>query len=432
MRETTGGRAVREHPQRYALVNELHARPHLDLPGPARASFYAVLRDENSRDDHEHLVAYCRRHGLPQPAADAKHHTARTDAVVLKWESHTEYTSYLFVREGAAAPFTERVIERVPADWWEATPGELLVAVHLEICGQDRPEPDEDQLAGWFGRDTLCSANVYRGRGAVWTDFRVHADGAARILIRNVAMSPQQAGRAVQRLAELETYRALALLSLPLAQAASPRIREVDLRLAALTNRLNGMSGLDDQRSALQELSMLSAEIEQLAAGTAYRFGATAAYHALVQERLEGVREPQLGSRPSMAEFIDRRLLPAIRTCNSVAARGEGVSRRLSRSLNLLRTQVDVAVEAQNRDLLASMNRRARLQLRLQETVEGLSIAAITYYVVGLVGYTAKAVHRFWPALSVPIAQAVAIPVVAGCLWWALRRVRAGVVEHLD
>jgi DnaJ-domain-containing protein 1 len=157
-----------------------------------------------------------------------------------------------------------------------------------------------------------------------------------------------------------------------------------------------------------------------------------AAYHALVQERLEGVREPQLGSRPSMAEFIDRRLLPAIRTCNSVAARGEGVSRRLSRSLNLLRTQVDVAVEAQNRDLLASMNRRARLQLRLQETVEGLSIAAITYYVVGLVGYTAKAVHRFWPALSVPIAQAVAIPVVAGCLWWALRRVRAGVVEHLD
>ena len=177
---------------------------------------------------------------------------------------------------------------------------------------------------------------------------------------------------------------------------------------------------------------MLSAEIEQLAAGTAYRFGATAAYHALVQERLEGVREPQLGSRPSIAEFIDRRLLPAIRTCNSVAVRGEGVARRLSRSLNLLRTQVDVAVEAQNRDLLASMNRRARLQLRLQETVEGLSIAAITYYVVGLVGYAAKAVHGFWPSLSVPIAQAAAIPVVAGFLWWALRRVRAGVAEHLD
>jgi uncharacterized membrane-anchored protein len=417
---------MREHPQRYALVNELHARPHLDLAGAARASYYAVVRDEDPRADLGHLVAYCRRHGLPLPPDDAKHFSARHGDVVLKWESHTEFTSYLFVRDGPAAPFTERVIDRVPPDWWQATPGELLVAVHLEVLGEDAPEPDEDALARWFERDTLCSAKIHAGRGAVWTDFRVHADGAARILVRNAGMSPQQAGRAVQRLAELETYRALALLALPLAQDASPRIRQVDLRLAALTARLDDLAGVEDQRGALHELSRLSAEIEQLAASTAYRFGATAAYHALVKERLEGVREAHIAGRPSLAEFIDRRLLPAIRTCNSVAARGEGVARRLSRGLNLLRTQVDVAVEAQNRDLLASMNRRARLQLRLQETVEGLSIAAITYYVVGLVGYLAKAVHRFWPPLSVPLAQAAAVPVVAAFLWWALRRVRAG------
>lgn len=415
---------MREHPQRYALVNELHARPHLDITGAARASYYAVLRDEDPRADLGHLVAYCRRHGLPLPPEDAKHFTARRGDVALKWESHTEFTSYLFVREAPAAPFTERVVERIPTDWWQATPGELLVAVHIEVLGEEGAEPDEDALAGWFERDTLCSAKIYGGRGAVWTDFRVHADGAARMLVRNAGMSSQQTGRAVQRLAELETYRALALLALPLAQEASPRIRQVDLRLAALTARLDGLASVEAQRAALHELSMLSAEIEELAANTAYRFGATAAYHALVKERLEGVREAHVAGRPSLAEFVDRRLLPAIRTCNSVAARGEGVARRLSRSLNLLRTQVDVAVEAQNRDLLASMNRRARLQLRLQETVEGLSIAAITYYVVGLVGYLAKAAHRVWPALSVPSVQAAAVPVVAACLWWALRRVR--------
>ncbi len=429
---STVGPAVREHPQRYALVNELHARPHLDLQGAGRASYYALLRDEDSQDDHVHLVAYCQRHGLPLPPPGAKHYAAQTDAVTLKWESHTEFTSYLFVREGSAAPFTERVIDRVPADWWQATPGELLVAVHMEVCGRDWPEPGEEELAAWFGRDTLCSASIYLGRASVWTDFRVHADGAARILIRNDSMSSQQTGRALQRLAELETYRAMALLALPLAQAASPRIRQVDLRLAALTSRLNVMAGLDEQRAALQELSMLSAEIEQLAANTAYRFGATAAYHALVQERLEGVRQPHMSGRPSIAEFIDRRLLPAIRTCNSVAARGEGVARRLSRSLNLLRTQVDVAVEAQNRDLLASMNQRARLQLRLQETVEGLSIAAITYYVVGLVGYLAKAAHTVWSGLSVALTQAAAIPLVAGLLWWGLGRVRARMARRID
>lgn len=422
---------MREHPQRYALVNELHARPHPELLAPARASFYAFVRDEDPAADHAHLIAYCRRLGLAQPAPDAKQHTARSDDLTLKWESHTEFTSWLFLREGVAEPFVERAIERVPTEWWQATPGELLVAVHFEIVGQDHPEPDETMLARWFARDSLCSANVYRGRGAVWTDFRIHADGAARIFVRNLGMTPLQTGRMVQRLAELETYRALALLALPLAQDASPRIRRVDLALAELTTRLNRMTGLDDQRAALQELTMLSAEIEQLAATTAYRFGATAAYHALVQERLEAVREP-LGSsgRLAIAEFIDRRLLPAIRTCNSVAARAEGVARRLTRSLNLLRTQVDVAVEAQNRDLLASMNQRARLQLRLQETVEGLSIAAITYYVVGLVGYVAKGAHTWWPGLSVPLLQAAAIPVVAAALWWSLRRVRARIAAR--
>lgn len=416
---------MREHPQRYALVNELHARPHLELRAPARASFFAVVRDENPAADFEHLLNYCRRYGLPQPAPDAKHHTARTDEVTLKWESHTEFTSWLFLREEAAEPFAGRALMQVPADWWEATPGELLVSVNFEIIGQGHPEPDDDTLGRWFGRDSLCSANVYRGRGAVWTDFRIHADGAARFLIRNVGMTPLQTGRLVQRLAELETYRALALMALPLAQDASPRIRRVDLALAELTTRLNRMTGLEDQRAALQELTMLSAEIEQLAAATAYRFGATAAYHALVQERLEAVREAHGSSgRLAIAEFVDRRLLPAIRTCNSVAARGEGVARRLSRSLNLLRTQVDVAVEAQNRDLLASMNQRARLQLRLQETVEGLSIAAITYYVVGLVGYLGKAVQTWWPGLAVPVLQGASIPVVAFGLWWSIRRVR--------
>ena len=421
---------MREHPQRYALVNELHARPHLAPAAPARASFYALVRDENPAADFEQLIAYCRRHGLPQPAPDAKHHTARSDDLTLAWESHTEFTSWLFVREGAAPPFTTRVIERVPTDWWAATPGELLVAVHFEIIGQEVAEPDEEDLAAWFGRDSLCSANVYRGRGVVWTDFRIHADGAARMLVRNVGMTPLQTGRLVQRLAELETYRALALLALPLAQDASPRIRRVDLALAELTTRLNRITGFDDQRAALQELTLLSTEIEQLAATTAYRFGATAAYHALVEERLAAVREAHGTGRLAIAEFIDRRLLPAIRTCNSVAARGEGVARRLTRSLNLLRTQVDVALEAQNRDLLASMNQRARLQLRLQETVEGLSIAAITYYVVSLVGYLGKAAHVFWSGVSVPLVQAAAIPLVAAGLWWGLGRVRARIAAR--
>ena len=60
-------------------------------------------------------------------------------------------------------------------------------------------------------------------------------------------------------------------------------------------------------------------------------------------------------------------------------------------------------------NLLGAMNRRQQLQLRLQATVEGLSVAAITYYIVGLVGYAAKGLkeggalpHAITPAASRP------------------------------
>src|SRR3546814_1929479 len=121
---------------------------------------------------------------------------------------------------------------------------------------------------------------------------------------------------------------------------------------------------------------------------------------------------------------MGRRLSPAMRTCETMAGRIEGLSRRATRMANLLRTRVDVALERQNVELLDMMNRRSQLQLRLQETVEGLSVAAITYYVVGLVGYAAHALDAAgWP-VNKDITVGIAIPVVALAVWWGLRRFR--------
>jgi uncharacterized membrane-anchored protein len=85
--------------------------------------------------------------------------------------------------------------------------------------------------------------------------------------------------------------------------------------------------------------------------------------------------------------------------------------------------------ERQNRQLLASMDRRARLQLRLQETVEGLSIAAITYYVVGLVGYAAKALKAAGTPVDAELASGIAIPIVAVLAALGVRYVRRTIRE---
>ena len=76
------------------------------------------------------------------------------------------------------------------------------------------------------------------------------------------------------------------------------------------------------------------------------------------------------------------------------------------------------------------MNTRQGLQLKLQATVEGLSVAAITYYIVGLVSYLAKGAQTLgWP-FSAEATAACAIPIVAGAVWLSLRRLHARLLGH--
>jgi uncharacterized membrane-anchored protein len=263
-----------------------------------------------------------------------------------------------------------------------------------------------------------------------WTDFRIHADGFGRVLLHDRGLGPRRAGRVVQRLLEVETYRMMALLALPLAREAAPEIARVERELAAAVASMTGSEGIEDERALLRRLTRLAADIEALAARTSYRFGAARAYWGLVDQRIVELKEQPIAGLQTVAEFMERRLVPAMRTCESVAQRQEALSERVARASELLRTRVDVALEGQNRDLLQSMNRRAKLQLLLQETVEGLSVAAITYYVLGLVSYLAKGAHRFLPGLDVELVPALTLPVALALVWWGVRRVRRRVVRR--
>ena len=115
------------------------------------------------------------------------------------------------------------------------------------------------------------------------------------------------------------------------------------------------------------------------------------AYDQLVQRRIGELREVRIEGLQTLQEFIERRLAPAMSTCRAVAARQDGAPPGGAGDGAALHPG-GISRERQNQDLLKSMNRRAQLQLRLQQTVEGLSIAAMTYYVVGLVGYAAKGI----------------------------------------
>jgi uncharacterized membrane-anchored protein len=297
------------------------------------------------------------------------------------------------------------------------------VTADIALLGAAEAAPTDTQLAQLFDGPMLVASQVADGHATVWTDFFLGSDDSVRFLIRDHGLTDAQRGRLVMRLLDIETYRMMALLALPLAQQVAPRITALEQGLAKLSARMVDMAH-ESEQTLLLELSGLAAEVETLAVDTPYRFGAARAYHALVERRIAELRETRMPGLPTLGEFLERRLSPAMRTCITMAERIEGLSRRATRMANLLRTRVDVALERQNVELLDKMNQRSRLQLRLQETVEGLSVAAITYYVVGLVGYAAQALHAAGLPVNKEIAIGVAIPVIGLVVWWGLRRFR--------
>jgi uncharacterized membrane-anchored protein len=391
---------------------------------PARASYLALLVDADDRGrESAHLARLCERYAVAPPAREVTHFSARLGGVRLKWERHGEFSSWTLVAPGAErAPFAEPASGFLPEGWLRGLPGLTLMAAHAVIAEAPETPPDEQELARHFEDHIVVGAEVADGQALAYTDFKVHGDGCSRFLLLGRQLTPRLAGRVVQRLFEIEAYRMMALLALPMARRLSPRIVAIENALAQLTDGIAREEGADEV--LLQELTRLAAEVESGLAATQFRFGASRAYADIVRTRIAELREVRIGGLSTIGGFMGRRFEPAVSTCATVSARLHDLSERVAQASGLLSTRVDIARERQNQALLSSMDRRAKLQLRLQQTVEGLSVAAIVYYVVGLVGYVAKGAKAGGLPINAELLIGLAVPVAALAAGLVVRRAR--------
>lgn len=420
------------HPRREQLVNELHTRPSVAVSAPLRVSHLALLAREGDDDRHrQHLAALCERMGAVPPGPGVWHHQARIGNVLLRWEHHTEFATYTVFRGGEfQEPFASSALAEVPMDWLQQLPGELLVAVHLSLLSTEAPEVQTPALAALFGSDRYVGASVKEAKAQVWTDFRLHGDGFVRLLVKDQGLSEPQAGRLLRDLLELETYRTLALLAFPAALEARTQLRALETQLDTLTRRIPELRELAAEQALLAELTDLSIATARLLEGTSYRFAAARAYHGLVLQRIQSLRETRLPGVPTIGGFMDRRLGPAMKTCTSVSARIDSLNARIGHANSLLRTVVDVAMQAQNRDLLRAMNRRARIQLGLQQLVEGLSVLAISHYTLGLLGFVLGALRPLGVTVDADLALGWGVLVVVPTVWWIIHRLTRRVMSR--
>lgn len=414
-----------DHPERFSLAEEVHARPPEPLPTPARASYLAVLVDADERvHENAHLVRLCERFAVPAPARDATHFSARLGAVRLKWERHGEFSSWTLIAPGQESqPFAEPATSLMPEGWLRGLPGRTVMAAHAVLAEAPKQPLSEAELAHHFEDNLVVGAELGDADALAYTDFKIHGDGCSRFLLLGRGLTPRLAGQTVQRLFEIEAYRMMALLALPMARRQSPRIVAIEKSLAQLTDGIARDEGTADE-TLLHELTRLAAEVESGLAASQFRFGACRAYAELVRTRIAELRETRLGGMPTIGAFMARRFEPAVATCSTVSSRLHDLSERVAQASSLLSTRVDIARERQNQALLSSMDRRAKLQLRLQQTVEGLSVAAIVYYVVGLIGYLAKGVKSVGLPLNADLAAGLAVPLVAVAALLVVRRAR--------
>lgn len=441
---------------RLALHNEVHARPSARIRLPALIIDVAVLHHAVTREQvHTHLCGLPGHHTLSADRLQDNFLRLRCDGFSVRWERHSEFSRYTIVQplpSRADLDVSEPDLMgtlALPPGWLAQIPGRTVSAVQLVML--HAPLDDATALMAramrWLGARSVVASLMgsnalstsapstvevtqgagYRhppGHSWVLTQFQLQADGFERMLvIAPESTSPTRAGRIASRLLELETYRLMALRGLPTAKGLQPMLSESENALVQITARLENKSASDQE--LLDTLVALAAGVERAIAENVYRFAATQAYYALVGQRIAELREKAIPGTQMIGEFMQRRMSPAMATVAATSQRLTSLSERVARTSDLLRTRVDIATEVQNQQLLEKLTRGQALQLRLQSTVEGLSIAAISYYVISLLLYGGKALKAAGMPINPEMAAGALVPVVLWLVWRTTQKIHA-------
>ena len=424
-----------EHPLRRQLNDELHARKFNHFEGTGRFIRYVYFTQGDDkrllRDINKLLVSL----KLREMAQDEKFIRQEADGFAVRVERHTEFMS-LSIIDGDDKPqtglnkkaFDETAFPHLPFDKIKSLGHLLFHAMWLEICQMPKKHPTANEMESALQGRSVAGDYISSGGAQLYASFDIDQAGYSRVALMNDAIAGHRMGRVIQRVIEMETYRLMALLSLPKVKYHSPALDKIEDDLKGATRTLSRVQhddkaaqNVEEADALLSQLTGLAADVEQIYSETSYRFSASLAYQDIVDARIASLKTSRLNGYQSIGGFLAKRMQPAMQSMQAFARRIEHLSKRISRAGQLQRSQTELSLQIQNRDLLTSMNKRTSAQLRLQQTVEGLSLAALTYYGVGLVGYIAEGLPM---GVSVKVVKAIAVPVVAILVYVVIKRVK--------
>jgi uncharacterized membrane-anchored protein len=407
-----------DHPYRTAIMDEVHARPVEIVPDTCRLRrlvFVMPPRVGTTQRVLQRFAAFCAGVGAPEPDISDRQHSFTTPSRHVTWEFHTEFVTITWRSE-----LTDK--QNWPDDvGLEALSDlQLIGAMRIDVIA-DIGVPE--RLVPGFNLASLCLADIEGGKAQVATDFVPDADKFTRFEFAAGGLTTLRRSIIIRRLLEVETYRTMALLGLPLARSVAPDLRTIEIELTELIESLSAATTPASVQVALTALHALSVRSGQLSERLGYRFAAGHAYGDILRMRLGGLRESATTRGSTLTHYIGNRVDPGLATCAAMEKRLAVLSSKIERAIGLLDVRIGVDMQLQNAAVLDSIAQTARSQFLLQRTVEGLSTIAISYYLLGILSY----------ALAGPLEQlhwektmalSIAAPFVVLSVWLMARAVR--------
>jgi len=426
-----------DHPLRTVLHEEVHARPPVALWPRDRILNQAFLLKGTDRQQQLDWINAISAQ-TKQPIDPNHGQTFRIielrpapQRIIIKWELHGEFSSISAIVQQENL-ITEAPIKTRPA--LENEVNDLLSKLSIkpmheagglrisaiDIAFEDRNLfSAADEVAHLFSGNTLIGSTILTNQKAqMWTDLQINQDGYISYLVPHAGMGSRQAGRVARRITEVEIYRIASMLAFPVAKSLSHPLRNAEAELSELSKEISMAQSQESVATHqdgefLERISTLASKIEGWISEHGLRFTAAEAYSQLVAKNLEELNETPLPGVQTLSEFMERRFAPAMSTCSWTQRRLRELSDRISRTTQILRTRIEFVNESQTQELLASMDRRAKIQLRLQETVEGLSVLVLTYYAVSLIIYMAKGAKELGLMVPAELIGGASAPIIA-------------------
>ena len=416
-----------------ALLRTLHERPQLPLgkwlQAPAHVHYKAFRMSDPptqrpaSRSEFQSLLGHFK---IPAETTELRGNfgygvkeAENGDRLIVIWQAHTEYYNYQLWHVPSQANGAVTFGSLTFPDYTFSVEPLGSVVCRLDILLTTGMLPPRTELRGLMPGPVLYGSRIFTEQTGLVTSFTPDEQGRERYW---VSVGPSQGDSSrlkdiVDAIVRIETYYHLLLMQKPLSSAAIDQVYKFEQVHLQQREIITSHIAHADPQTLQRWLNTLTQDLlktNRMAGKLHFELSASLPYDRIVHSTLASLAEKSLESYRPISDYVLSGITGVSEGYQQLLKRIDTLRNGFEGIISIIRTRVDLIVEAQNLALLQSVDKTTKSQVLLQHTVEGLSVIVIAYYLAGLSGYVFKGLQEMGWLTNANLASAIFVPVAVG------------------